>query len=124
MYEYWEVMVRICKTDDERKKFQYRFDNLYMPLCIRGFNDCDLYAREAMEEFYADGTGWDNEQLVETDISPVTWRKLASRWNRGIARPGNGVINATKTSSIRMRRLAQGKAPGYKVEKIENVNAY
>lgn len=124
MYEYWEVMVRICKTDTDRKKFQYRFDNLYMPLCIRGFNDCDLYAREAMEEFYADGTGWDNEQLVETDISPVTWRKVASRHNRGIAKPGKGVPNATKTSSIRMRRLAQGKAPAYKVEKIENVNSY
>ena len=124
MYEYWEVMVRICKTDDERRKFQYRFDNLYMPLCIRGFNDCDLYAREAMEEFYTDGTGWDDEQLVETDVSPVTWRKVSSRWNRGIAKPGKGVTNATKTSSIRMRRLAQGKAPGYKVEKITNVNAY
>jgi len=124
LYEYWEVMVRICKTDDERKKFQYRFDNLYMPLCIRGFNDSDLYAREAMEEFYTDGTGWDDEQLVETDVSPVTWRKLASRWNRGIAKPGKGVTNATKTSSIRLRRLAQGKAPGYKVEKIENVNDY
>jgi nitrite reductase/ring-hydroxylating ferredoxin subunit len=124
LYEYWEVMVRICNTDDERKKFQYRFDNMYMPLAIRGFNDCDLYAREAMEEFYADGTGWDNEQLVETDVSPVTWRKLASRHARGIAKPGKGVTNATKTSSIRMRRLAQGKAPGYKVEKIENVNAY
>lgn len=124
MYEYWEVLVRICNTPEERKKFQYRFDNLYMPLAIRGFNDCDLHAREAMEEFYADGTGWDNEQLVETDISPVTWRKLASRHARGIAKPGKGVTNATKTSSIRMRRLAQGKAPGYKVEKIENVNAY
>jgi hypothetical protein len=36
----------------------------------------------------------------------------------------NSVPNATKTSSIRMRRLAQGKAPAYKVEKIENVNSY
>jgi hypothetical protein len=60
-----------------------------------------------MEEFYADGTGWDDEQLVETDISPVTWRKVSSRWNRGIAKPGKGVTNATKTSSIRMRRLAR-----------------
>ena len=122
LYEYWEVLVRICKTDEDRKKFKYRFDTVYKPLCLEGFNDCDLYAREAMEEFYADGTGWDDEQLVETDISPVTWRKLASRWNRGIAKPGRGVTNATKTSSIRMRRLADGQAPGYFVEKIENVN--
>jgi hypothetical protein len=85
MYEYWEVLVRVCKTDEELKKFKYRYDTVYVPLCLEGFNDCDLYAREAMEEFYVDGTGWDNEQLVETDISPITWRKLASRWNRGIA---------------------------------------
>ena len=124
MYEYWEVLVRVCKTDAERKKFTHRFETVYKPLCLEGFNDCDLHAREAMEEFYADGTGWDDEQLVETDISPVTWRKLASRWNRGIAKPGRGVTNATRTSSIRMRRLAEGKAPGYFVEKIENVNEH
>jgi nitrite reductase/ring-hydroxylating ferredoxin subunit len=124
LYEYWEILVRICKTDEEREKFQYRFDRLYKPLCLHGFNDCDLHAREAMEDFYADGTGWDNEQLVSTDVSPITWRKLASRWNRGIAKPGRGVTNSTKTSSIRMRRLAQGKAPGYFVEKIDDVNSY
>ena len=73
---------------------------------------------------YADGTGWDAEQLVSTDISPITWRKLASRWNRGIAKPGKGVPGATKTSSIRLRNLAEGKAPGYFVQKIEDVNNY
>ncbi|MBL8646146.1 MAG: Rieske 2Fe-2S domain-containing protein [Sphingosinicella sp.] len=120
LYEYWEVLVKVCRTDEERAKFKYRFDRVYVPLCLNGFNDCDLYAREAMEEFYADGTGWDDEQLVATDVSPVTWRKLASRWNRGIAKPGRGVTNATKTSSIRMRRLAEGKKPSYFVEKIED----
>lgn len=124
MYEYWEVMVRVCPTDKEKKAFKHRFDRVFLPLCLHGFNDCDLYAREAMEEFYADGTGWDAEQLVATDVSPITWRKVASRWNRGIAKPGKGVPNATKTSSIRMRRLSQGKAPGYFVEKIEDVNTY
>jgi nitrite reductase/ring-hydroxylating ferredoxin subunit len=119
MYEYWEVMVRICKTDDDLKKFKYRYDTVYLPLCLEGFNDCDLYAREAMEEFYADGTGWDDEQLVETDVSPVTWRKVASRWNRGIAKPGRGVDGAIKAGSIRMKRTADGKPPAYFVEKIE-----
>ncbi|GHA02130.1 Rieske 2Fe-2S domain-containing protein [Novosphingobium arvoryzae] len=124
MYEYWEVMVRICKSDEDRSKFKYRFDRVYTPLCLHGFNDCDLYAREAMEEFYTDGTGWDDEQLVATDVSPISWRKVASRWNRGIAKPGRGVTNSTKTSSIRMRRLAEGKAPGYFVEKINDVNKF
>jgi nitrite reductase/ring-hydroxylating ferredoxin subunit len=120
LYEYWEVLVKVCPTEMERKAFQYRFDRVYKPLCLHGFNDCDLYAREAMEEFYSDGTGWDDEQLVETDVSPITWRKVSSRHNRGIAKPGKGVEGATKTSSIRMRRLSEGKAPGYFVEKIDD----
>ncbi len=119
-YEYWEVLVKVCKTEEERKSFNYRYDRVFKPLCLHGFNDCDLYAREAMHEFYADGTGWDDEQLVSTDISPVTWRKVSSRWNRGIAKPGRGVDGATKTSSIRMRRLAEGKKAGYYVEKIND----
>lgn len=119
-YEYWEVLVKICPTEKEKEAFQYRYNRVFKPLCLHGFNDCDLYAREAMEEFYADGTGWDDEQLMETDVSPITWRKLTSRHNRGIAKPGKGVEGATKTSSIRMRRLAQGKKPGYFVEKIDD----
>ena len=50
----------------------------------------------------------------------MTWRKVSSRWNRGIAKPGRGVEGATKTSSIRMRRIAEGKKPGYYVEKIDD----
>ncbi|WP_042878855.1 Rieske 2Fe-2S domain-containing protein [Cupriavidus necator] len=119
-YEYWEVLVKVCNTEKERKDYKYRFDYLYKPLCLHGFNDCDLYAREAMQDFYADGTGWDNEQLVATDISPITWRKLASRWNRGIAKPGRGVDGAVKASSLRLKKASEGKqATAYFVEKIE-----
>jgi len=119
-YEYWEVLVKVCPTAKDKKDFAYRFDRVFKPLALHGFNDCDLYAREAMHEFYADGTGWDEEQLVATDISPITWRKLASRHNRGIAKPGRGVEGATKTSSVRMRRIAEGRKPGYLVEKIKD----
>ena len=119
-YEYWEVLVKVCPTEAERKAYQYRFDRVFKPLALEGFNNCDLYAREAMQEFYADGTGWEAEQLVATDVSPITWRKVASRHNRGIAKPGKGVEGATKTSSIRMRRIAEGRKPGYFVEKIND----
>ena len=119
-YEYWEVLVKVCPTEEERQKFKYRYERVFKPLCLHGFNDCDLYAREAMHEFYADGTGWDDEQLVATDVSPITWRKVASRYNRGIAPPGKGVDGATKSSSIRLRRIAAGDAPGYLVKKIED----
>lgn len=118
LHEYWEVLVRICPTEEDRKKFKYRFDRVYKELCLHGFNDCDLYAREGMQHFYADGTGWDDEQLVSTDISPVTWRKLASRHNRGIAKPGKGTYGAVKTHSTRLKELADGKRPAYFVEQV------
>jgi len=119
-HEYWEIIVRVCNTDEERQKHQYRYDRVYKPLCLHGFNDCDIYAREAMQNFYTDGTGWSDEQLAATDISLVAWRKLASRWNRGIARPGRGVQGAVKDSSLIFKQTADGKRPAYKVEQIKD----
>jgi len=118
-HEYWEILVRVCPTEEDVKKFDYRYKYMYEPLCLHGFNDCDLYAREAMQNFYSDGTGWDEEQLVATDVSPITWRKMASRWNRGIAKPGRGVPGALKNTSLIFKDTADGHRPGYKVRKIE-----
>lgn len=120
LHEYWEVIVRVCDTPKALEDYTYRFKRVYRPLALHGFNDCDIYAREAMQNFYADGTGWDDEQLVATDVSPITWRKLASRWNRGIAKPGRGVEGSVKSSSMRFKRTADGKPPAYQVEKIED----
>lgn len=118
-HEYWEVIVRICETDEERTKHKYKFDRVYKPLCLEGFNDSDIYAREAMQYFYQDGTGWDDEQLASTDISPITWRKIASRWNRGIAKPGKGVAGSVKNSSLIFKSTADGERPSYKTKKIK-----
>ena len=119
-YEYWEVLLKVCPTDKEKEAFNYRYDRVFEPLCIRGFNDCDLYAREAMQDFYGDGSGWESEVLVDTDISPIMWRKLASKHNRGIAKQPAGVQGNVKASSIRLKNLAAGKAPGYLVDKIDD----
>lgn len=119
-YEYWEIIVKNCATGEEKASFKYRYDRVFEPLCVRGFNDCDLYAREAMQDFYADGTGWDREQLVDTDVSPITWRKLSSKHNRGIAPPPPGVQGKVKASSIRLKNLSSGRAPGYLVDKIDD----
>ncbi len=118
-HEYWEVLVRVCKTPKELEDYKYRFERVYKPLALHGFNDCDIYAREAMQNFYADGTGWDDEQLVSTDLSPITWRKLASRWNRGIAKPGRGVAGSRKDTAQRFRDTAEGKPPRYKTDKVD-----
>jgi hypothetical protein len=123
-YEYWEVLVKHCPTEEDREQFSYRFDTVYQPLALRGFNDCDMHAREAMQDFYADGSGWQREQLVETDVSAIMWRKLASRHNRGIASPPPGAQGRDKASSIRLRNVSEGKSPGYLVEKIDDLNNF
>ena len=123
-YEYWEVLVKHCPTEEDREQFSYRFDTVYQPLALRGFNDCDMHAREAMQDFYADGSGWQREQLVETDVSAIMWRKLASRHNRGIAMPPPGAQGRDKASSIRLRNVSEGKSPGYLVEKIDDLNNF
>tara|TARA_B100000767_G_C19755371_1_gene532731 strand:+ start:586 stop:1914 length:1329 start_codon:yes stop_codon:yes gene_type:complete len=119
-YEYWEILVKVCNTKEESAAFDYRYKRVFEPLCIRGFNDCDLYAREAMQDFYADGSGWEHEQLVDTDVSAITWRKLSSRHNRGIAEAPRGVQGNVKASSIRLKSISDGKAPGYFVDKIDD----
>jgi hypothetical protein len=73
-----------------------------------------------MQDFYADGSGWEHEQLVDTDVSAITWRKLSSRHNRGIAEAPRGVQGNVKASSIRLKSISDGKAPGYFVDKIDD----
>lgn len=83
-HEYWEVFVAHCNSPEERKELDFQFENLVLPLALQGFNDCDLFAREALQEFYECKDGWNNEVLCELDAVIVGWRKLASRFNRGI----------------------------------------
>jgi hypothetical protein len=58
--------------------------------------------------------------MVATDISTVTWHKVASRWNRGIAKPGHRVPCARKDSSLRFKRALDGKRMTDKTEQIED----
>jgi hypothetical protein len=47
----------------------------------------DLFAREAMQNFYERGDGWNRESLCAFDAATITWRKVAARFNRGIQEP-------------------------------------
>jgi carbazole 1,9a-dioxygenase terminal dioxygenase component len=51
---------------------------------IREFNEDDVLAREAMEQYYAEEGGWEQEMLFRPDMVVIEWRKLASRRNRGV----------------------------------------
>ncbi len=90
-HEYWEVLAKECNSPAEKKAFEQDVENLWEPVALRNFNDDDLFAREAMEPFYANGggRGWEDEMLCSMDAVIVGWRKVASRYNRGIQSPPN-----------------------------------
>jgi carbazole 1,9a-dioxygenase terminal dioxygenase component len=48
------------------------------------FNQDDVFARNAMREFYDEGNGWREERLFGPDVVITNWRKLASRQARGV----------------------------------------
>ena len=85
-HEYWQVLAKWCPDEDTFAQFQYRFEHYYESIVLRDFNDRDLDARQAMQPFYANG-GWEEENLCSMDSVIVGWRKLVSRYNRGIQTP-------------------------------------
>lgn len=87
-HEYWEIITKSVTTDEERNRFQYDFDHLWRDHALIGFNNDDIFAREAMRNFYDDdGPGWDDEQLCGMDAIIIAWRKLVSRHAREIQTP-------------------------------------
>jgi carbazole 1,9a-dioxygenase len=84
---YLQTLGRMTASTEETASFRQEVDEKWVDLALDGFNDDDVWAREATEEFYGDDRGWIEERLFETDMSIVEWRKLASRHNRGIQRP-------------------------------------
>ena len=85
---YWSVIAATVTTDRERKRFEYDFDKLWRDQALRDFNEDDVFARQAMQNFYEeDGPGWDDEVLCGMDAIIVGWRKLVSKYARGIQSP-------------------------------------
>lgn len=90
-HEYWEVLAMECKTKADRDEFEFKYNKLWKKLALgEGFNNNDLFAREEMQAFYADPRGWEEEQLCSLDSFVIGWRKLVSRYNRGIQSPPRG----------------------------------
>lgn len=85
---YWSVIAAKTPTEEARRRFEYDFEHLWRDQALIGFNDDDVFARQAMENFYeAGGPGWDDEQLCGMDAIIVAWRKLVSRHAREIQKP-------------------------------------
>lgn len=80
-----------CKVqnDEDRREFSNAFESVWKPHGLDGFNSDDIWAREVTQPFYEDDYGWIDEMLCEPDTSLLTWRRLASRANRGIQTPAH-----------------------------------
>lgn len=84
---YFQFLAKRVSSAEEEAAFEKEFHERWVPKALIGFNQDDIWAREANEPFYADDTGWLNENLFEADGNIVRWRDLASRLNRGIQKP-------------------------------------
>ena len=91
-HDYWQVLTKICANDDEREDFRIRYKHAWEELALKsGFNDDDIFPREAMEPFYEDNQrGWAQEQLFSLDELTIRWRRLVVKYARGIQPPPGG----------------------------------
>jgi carbazole 1,9a-dioxygenase terminal dioxygenase component len=90
---YIHCATKVVEGPDADAEFAAEYEALWKDLYAHGFNDDDIWAREATQPFYQDDWGWLEEQLFEADACIMAWRKLASEHNRGIQqarRPGCG----------------------------------
>jgi carbazole 1,9a-dioxygenase terminal dioxygenase component len=73
-------------SDEEREEFNVLMRGGWAERVITGFSNEDVFSREQLAEFYSRDEGWFRERLFGPDVAITTWRKLASRKNRGIQR--------------------------------------
>ncbi len=85
-HSYLQTLARRVDSDAQEAAFAEEFESKWRALALAGFNDDDIWAREAQQEFYRNDEAWIQERLFEPDANIVQWRKLASRRNRGIQR--------------------------------------
>jgi len=88
-HSYVQCLARRVNSEAERVDYRREFREKWIDLALDGFNNDDVWAREASEAFYANDIGWVEERLYEPDVAIVEWRKLASKHNRGIQTPEN-----------------------------------
>lgn len=81
---YFQLLGKLCADDEEATAHRQMVDEVWVDLQLHGFNDDDIWAREAMEEAYTEGRAWTRESLFRPDAAVIQWRMLASKHNRGI----------------------------------------
>ncbi|EIF27998.1 ring-hydroxylating dioxygenase, large terminal subunit [Burkholderia sp. Ch1-1] len=86
-YEYWELMSFTVSSEEERARIVDEYENYLKKAVFNEFNDDDVWAREAMQPFYENDVGFEEERLGEMDAIIIGWRKLVARHARGIQTP-------------------------------------
>jgi Phenylpropionate dioxygenase and related ring-hydroxylating dioxygenases, large terminal subunit len=81
---YLHCATKVVEGEDGDAAFAREYESLWKDLYAHGFNDDDVWAREATQPFYQNDWGWIEEQLFEADDAIMEWRNLASETNRGI----------------------------------------
>ncbi|MGK2940233.1 MAG: Rieske 2Fe-2S domain-containing protein [Immundisolibacter sp.] len=81
---YIHCSTKLVEGPDGDAEFAAEYEALWKDIYAHGFNDDDIWAREATQPFYQDDWGWLEEQLFEADACIMAWRKLASEHNHGI----------------------------------------
>ncbi len=74
--------------ESERAPFEEEITTRWRDYVPNHFNNDDVFAREAMQQFYADENGWFRERLFGPDVVITQWRKLASQSARGVQHRG------------------------------------
>ncbi len=87
------------KNEQEKKRFFDEMNYLWRDLVPEKFNNEDIFAREAMDEFYSAEDGWSRERLFGPDLLITAWRILCSNTNRGIQKLPFGAQRATTASA-------------------------
>lgn len=88
-HDYWQVLTKTCKTEEEREDFRVKYKYAWEDLALKsGFNDDDIFPRAAMEPFYENNErGWAEEKLFSLDELTIRWRRLVVKYARGIQQP-------------------------------------
>ncbi len=96
---YIHCATKVIEGPEGDETFGREYEALWKDLYVYGFNDDDIWAREATQPFYQDDWGWLDEQLFEADACIMAWRTLASETNRGIQTKGRPASTASGKSA-------------------------
>jgi carbazole 1,9a-dioxygenase terminal dioxygenase component len=87
-HRYMITWGKYVKDEAERAAFEDALRTTWAEAVPTEFSNEDVFAREALQDFYSNEEGWYRERLFGPDVVITTWRNLVSRRNRGVQHRG------------------------------------